>query len=412
MFPFTVTSNAVSIFIDGRPVYISKDHPNFISVIEAIDAGDKSLIRQLADVKATVKAKSLGRVEILDDTIRVDDVEVEIDGLIDRILEMVNRGSKAVDGYIRFLDNLLLNPSRTSVQELYLFLEACDLPITDDGCFLAYKRVRNDYTDIHSGTFDNSVGQVCQMARNAVDDDRNRTCSAGLHFCSYDYLPHFGTSSGNRVVVVRINPADVVSIPSDYNNAKGRTWKYEVVGEIEDWVNDRITSYYTEEYSEGDPDYAEMSDDELDFQQLKYDIMDAVTDCQDHSEVVDYLNELVNINTISGYGCSAVESDDGVEHEIDVEVTTNDGVTFTIETSVVFDYDLDANINVEVDVEGATGNFGELNAAKVRAIRTVWKDRFARSETTLTAIGKHYGVDRETIARAMRGDTWKDVTVS
>jgi hypothetical protein len=33
-------------------------------------------------------------------------------------------------------------------------------------------------------------------------------------------------------MVVKINPADVVSIPNDYSNTKGRTWRYEVVGEI------------------------------------------------------------------------------------------------------------------------------------------------------------------------------------
>jgi hypothetical protein len=33
--------------------------------------------------------------------------------------------------------------------------------------------------------------------------------------------------------VVKINPADVVAIPSDYANAKGRAWTYEVVDEID-----------------------------------------------------------------------------------------------------------------------------------------------------------------------------------
>jgi hypothetical protein len=33
-------------------------------------------------------------------------------------------------------------------------------------------------------------------------------------------------------VIVKINPADVVSIPADYNDAKGRTWRYVVVGEM------------------------------------------------------------------------------------------------------------------------------------------------------------------------------------
>jgi hypothetical protein len=32
-------------------------------------------------------------------------------------------------------------------------------------------------------------------------------------------------------MIVKINPADVVSIPSDYHNAKGRACRYEVIGE-------------------------------------------------------------------------------------------------------------------------------------------------------------------------------------
>ena len=123
------------------------------------------------------------------------------------------------------------NPSLRAVEELYGFLEVCMLPITEDGHFLAYKKVRSDFKDIYSGTMDNSVGQVLDMPRNSVDEDKDRTCSSGLHFCAKSYLSHFGSwnSSGNRVVVVKINPRDVVAIPSDYNNAKGRTCRYEVV---------------------------------------------------------------------------------------------------------------------------------------------------------------------------------------
>lgn len=137
-----------------------------------------------------------------------------------------------VNPFVKFMENLMLNPSKRAVDELYGFLEACNLPITPDGHFLAYKRVRNDYRDIYTGTMDNSVGNVLEMQRNAVDEDKDRTCSAGLHFCSKTYLPHFGCGGGSRVVVVKINPRDVVAIPSDYNNAKGRTCRYEVVDEL------------------------------------------------------------------------------------------------------------------------------------------------------------------------------------
>ena len=43
------------------------------------------------------------------------------------------------------------------------------------------------------------------------------------------YLNHFG---GERTVIVKINPRDVVSIPTDYNEAKGRACRYEVIGEL------------------------------------------------------------------------------------------------------------------------------------------------------------------------------------
>ena len=32
-------------------------------------------------------------------------------------------------------------------------------------------------------------------------------------------------------MILKINPRDVVSIPTDYNNSKGRTCRYEVIGE-------------------------------------------------------------------------------------------------------------------------------------------------------------------------------------
>jgi hypothetical protein len=44
------------------------------------------------------------------------------------------------------------------------------------------------------------------------------------------------------VLLVKIDPADVVSIPSDYDNAKGRAWRYQIVGEH---IMDETTEAYT-----------------------------------------------------------------------------------------------------------------------------------------------------------------------
>jgi hypothetical protein len=134
-----------------------------------------------------------------------------------------------IEPMVNFMENLYQNPSKRSVDELYNFLEKSQLPITPDGHFLAYKKVRANYMDCHTGTMDNSVGKIVEMERNEVDDNKDRTCSAGLHFCSLGYLGHFG---GERIMIVKINPRDVVSIPSDYNDTKGRACRYEVIGEL------------------------------------------------------------------------------------------------------------------------------------------------------------------------------------
>jgi len=163
-----------------------------------------------------------------------------------------------IEPMVKFMENLMENPSRTSVEELYGFLEVGGLPITSDGCFLAYKKVRADYTDCHTGKISNAVGEKPEMERNEVDDNRNKTCSEGLHFCSKGYLSHFG---GERTMIVKINPRDVVSIPSDYNDTKGRACTYEVVDEIDKDKVDEALAKAVQDQAERDASL--MTDEDL-----------------------------------------------------------------------------------------------------------------------------------------------------
>ena len=162
------------------------------------------------------------------------------DVLVDRILKMEEAGFDC-HPIVNFISNTLLNPSKQSVEELYLFIEQSALPLTPDGCFIAYKIVTENYLDIYTKSIENKVGYFCEVPRNIVDPDRNMTCGTGLHFCSKEYLPSYGSSvrATDRCMLVKINPMDVVSITKDYNNAKGRTCRYEVVGELKGgWRND------------------------------------------------------------------------------------------------------------------------------------------------------------------------------
>jgi hypothetical protein len=227
-FPFIIQGNNVTVVIGNKPHTISKTHITYQKVVDAIKAGDWETVQSVIEPKKIVLDYGQGRVSIKGETLYWDG-EVFNGTLAVRMITMLQEGF-TIEPLVMFMENLLENPSKRSVDELYGFLEKNNLPITPDGHFLAYKRVREDYKDCHSGTMDNSPGKVVTMPRYKVDDNKDMTCSTGLHFCSEGYLKHFG---GARTVIVKINPRDVVSIPSDYDNSKGRACRYEVVGEVD-----------------------------------------------------------------------------------------------------------------------------------------------------------------------------------
>lgn len=127
-----------------------------------------------------------------------------------------------------FWERLQKNPSYRSVNQLWSFLKNANIPLTPDGCFLAYKSVRTDYRDHHSGKFDNSPGTVNEMPRNEISDDQRQACDPGFHVGAMGYVD--ANYHNGRVVICKVDPKDVVSVPDDYSSQKMRVCRYEVVG--------------------------------------------------------------------------------------------------------------------------------------------------------------------------------------
>jgi hypothetical protein len=235
--PFVLNGNNLSIFLMGKPYNINNTHPNFKKIVAGLKSGiDEDELADMiqTDLKKEI-AKAVG-VEFKEDGTILMDGEPVSDALIARYRFMIENDF-SLEGFKLFVHNLAQNPSKDSRKDLYGFLEACTLPITEDGHFLAYKKVNRDYTDCHSRTFDNHIGKIVEMPREKVNPNRNETCSTGLHVCSRSYLGHY---SGDRVVVVKVNPKDVVSVPVDYDNAKMRVCRYEVVSELKNENRDAI----------------------------------------------------------------------------------------------------------------------------------------------------------------------------
>jgi hypothetical protein len=227
---FLVTQNSVIITHEGQTHTCLSSHPSFKDVKEDLKNQDFTAAVEKINLATAVNNFGEGRITVVDGQVFLDGILLT-NKAAEHIIATMSEGFDAAP-MIAFLENLQQNPSKRAVDELYDFICAASIPITNDGHILAYKKVRRSgdkLVDIYSGKFDNSVGTVVEMPRNSVDEDKDRTCSAGLHFCSQSYLPHFGSSSSDVVVIVKVNPRDVVAIPADYNNAKARCCRYEVV---------------------------------------------------------------------------------------------------------------------------------------------------------------------------------------
>lgn len=303
-------NGTLSIMIDGKMKSVEPTHLNYNTIIDKLNKDDYNGILELIDLAATVKADLESRDSqfILEGGNIFYKGEPLNDFMSGRIIDMMsqNHNLKYLE---KFIDKLYQNPSYRAVNSLYEFLEHGGIPINSNGNFLVYKKVRSDYMDIYSGKFDNSIGKVCSMPRFKVDEDPDRTCSHGLHVCSFDYLPHFG-GGFDRVVICEVNPKDVVAIPKDYNNTKMRVCEYKVIGELDDKTCDELRNRYCftdyDSWCEDDDEYEDDDDMNSQNETAKEIIQPTTTDmgvkpvnanstCNAQPKPVSYFDTFVNI---------------------------------------------------------------------------------------------------------------------
>ena len=223
-------NGTMTIVLNNESHSVGYDHPNYIHIKESLVNNDEEGMIPLLNIPESILNYTDEDVTIEAGVLKYKDEEIH-NSLTERIMTMMRDGFP-FQPMLKFLGNVLENPSNRAVQELYSFLEHKNLPITEDGCFLAYKAVNKNYMDKYSGTFDNSVGQSVTMQRRKVDDNCNHGCSDGLHVGALDYVEGY-RNEGNedKVVIVKVNPQDVVSVPTDSECQKVRCCSYEVVAD-------------------------------------------------------------------------------------------------------------------------------------------------------------------------------------
>lgn len=281
-----------TVVAGGRSYCFGDDHPYFDVLVNALKDGDQSTFLNTIDLGNEIQKWSCGNFKFQDGVLYYHD-EMVHQVITTRIVEMMKEGF-SVKPMLNFLVRLYKNPSYSAITELYDFLRHKGLPITTDGYLMAYKAVviyhgpdikdkngrtltEGDFVDKHTKTsFRNNIGDEPYVLRRQVNDDRRIGCSKGLHVGAIDYAQEYGGGS-STIVLVKVDPADVVSVPQDENCKKMRVSRYAVIDvyehtleeavfdeedddcDDEDW-DDEDADYYDEE----DEDYYDDEDDDVD----------------------------------------------------------------------------------------------------------------------------------------------------
>lgn len=234
-------SGVVNAIAGGQAYTFDKNHHNYNTLIRHLKSGNVEHFEAAYDVASSVEHFCDGYVHVKHGTLNWNGIPMP-ELFSDRIMQMRKEGFE-FEPMLNFLNNLNENPSDKAIVELFDFMQHKHLPITDDGHFLAYKAVKEDFTDIYTGNLDNNVGSTVSVDRSSVDSNRDQGCSHGLHVGSIDYVTSYGgidldnkddDNGGNQIVVCKVNPRDVVSVPTCSRYQKLRCCQYEVVAIFDD----------------------------------------------------------------------------------------------------------------------------------------------------------------------------------
>lgn len=301
MLAHIIDDTSVSVVIDGKFRTVERATKRGQALVNALRTNpqDVTKIKQLADVSSFIAKKSLGRVVVdSENRLRLDGELIDY-GLTEILLETLSDNGN-VEHFVRFIENVHENPDKSVAEQVYGFISKGRMPLTPDGHFLAFKRVDSDYRSFrsgrelvtvttadriwatHVGRIPNPLGAIVAMDRALCDPNRQKTCSVGLHACSHNYLGEWYKRKG-IVLIVKINPRDVTAVPLDYNQAKLRTCRYEVISAVPDeealndlfvkhrsvgWEDD-VLEDYDDDVEEDDDSNCEMKAEDLGFEDGK-----------------------------------------------------------------------------------------------------------------------------------------------
>lgn len=237
---------SVSYFPEGSaPLTATADHPNFDKIVDLLNSdASHIMVVKLFDRSSEVNDRfqplservSARRGKIYFDNDAVDNV---IADTIVTHLDSTKFDQNNVDALVNFMEKIATNPNEHSRENLFRWMQKNRFLIHSDGDLIAYKGITSGFTSVtsgqaivngvpHNGHIPNKPGTIVEMPRSDVAHNPSVGCSTGLHVGDWSYASTFGSIC----MKVKVNPRDVVSVPTDAAERKMRVCRYQVLDQI------------------------------------------------------------------------------------------------------------------------------------------------------------------------------------
>jgi hypothetical protein len=270
----TGTTRSITAVVDGQVYQADDTHPGFNAIVEAIQNNADVNADLFSPPRAVHKALSSVTDRISFDGLNLYFDGDKVDNSISRALVRGLQNGEDVTPIALFMERLAQNPNRHSRTQTFDWLMAQEeeggFTIDRDGFLIGYKGVARDgdkYSSIstgtafvdgveHKGSIPNAVGSVVHMPRSKVQHDPSNGCSVGLHVGTWSYASQWARGA---VLKVRVNPRDIVSVPTDCSHQKMRVSKYSVLEVLSGPVNSLVDdSEYEYDFYEDEDEFGNI----------------------------------------------------------------------------------------------------------------------------------------------------------
>lgn len=276
---FSEDEELISSFIDeyGDTKYYSEIGEEYLELLESLDKlGEDSLITKLAK---TAVSNNRG-------------LELLLKRLNNEVAPFI---SKQI---IAFLYTMIEDNNETLYVDKNGYILAFKAVDTGNefseelGTYKPYKSYNVGTSSVNGVLIRNSSipqgdGDIVTMTEGSVDANPHVACSTGLHAGTLTYASGF-KSHGGKLILVQINPKDIISIPYDSRSQKIRCSKYKVLGEVEEENNlSFVNKEYHDKFGIKRIEKAKQEDHELEEEFFK----DFINGNQDKFDNYDYLED-------------------------------------------------------------------------------------------------------------------------